>query len=150
MAGFYQPQLKAFIGRYRWVLLGAAVLAGVAAIIEAEYVYQSMEFMWRSRTLTLPSAIYSISFILAFLAFDKVKLPGIFYQLGVNTLGIYLIHKTVLLIAPKVVYHILPFVLGIQWLYQPLLTVTAIGVPMLAMILTRKLPIRKYYRYLFG
>ena len=150
VAGFYQPQLKAFIGRYRWVLLGLVVLAAAAAVFEAEYVFQSMEFMWRSRTLTLPSAIYSISFILAFLAFDKVTLPGILYQLGVNTLGIYLIHKTVLLIAPKVVYNLLPFILGIQWLYQPLLIATAIGVPMLAMMATRKLPIRKYYRYLFG
>jgi fucose 4-O-acetylase-like acetyltransferase len=150
VAGFYQTQLKELIGRYRWVLLGVMILSGAAAVAEAEFVYQSSGLMWRSRTLTLPSAIYAISFILAFLAFENIKMPKFVYQLGANILGIYLMHRTVLLIAPKVVYHVLPFVLGIQWIYQPLLIAMAIGVPMLAMMITRKLPIRKYYRYLFG
>ena len=150
VAGFNQPQLKKIINHYRWILFGLVIIAGAAAVAEAEWVFQTTEMMWRSRTLTLPSAIYAISFILAFLAFENVRLPDFFYKLGVNTLGIYLIHKTVLLIAPKAVYHILPFVLGIQAVYQPLLIAVGIVIPLLLMTVTRSLPIRKYFRLIFG
>lgn len=150
VVGFHQAQFREFIVRFRWALLGLAVVAGVAAVAEAEWVYQSAGLMWRSRTLTLPTAVFAISFILAFLAFENLRLPNFLYHLGVSTLGIYLIHETVLLVAPKVVYHVLPFVLGIELVYQPLLIATAVGVPLLMMALTRRLPIRKFYRYLYG
>lgn len=150
VGGFHKIELKKFITRHRWYLLALTIIAGLAAIGEAEWVFQRWEMMWRSRTLTLPSAIYSISFILTFLAFEKGTTPRLLMQLGRNTLGIYLIHKTVLLVMPKVVYHIAPFLLGIQILYQPFLIATAVAIPMGLMILTRKLPIRKYYRLFYG
>jgi len=151
VAGFYQAELKAFVIRFRWWLLGLAIIAGVAAVAEAEWVYKlTADEGWRSRTLTLPTVIYSISFILAFLAFDRLRLPGFLYQLGVDTLGIYLIHQVVLLIAPKIAYHVLPFILGIQAVYQPLLITLAVGTPMLMMIITRRLPVKNHYRILFG
>jgi hypothetical protein len=84
------------------------------------------------------------------LAFENVRLPGFLHQLGLDTLGIYLIHQTVLLVTPKIIYHALPFVLGIQAIYQPLLIAIAVGVPILLMWLIRKLPVRKYYRLIFG
>jgi membrane-bound acyltransferase YfiQ involved in biofilm formation len=150
IAGLNKERLKERISRFRWLLLGLTITAGIAAVVEAEWVYQSAEVMWRSRTLTLPSAIYAVSFILAFLAFEKVQFPNILYQLGTNTLGIYLIHKSVLLVAPKVVYHIFPFVLGVQILYMPLLITAGTGIPLLIMLVVRKTPIRKYYRIFFG
>jgi hypothetical protein len=150
-AGFYQLQLKTFITKYRWVLLGVAAAAGVAAIAEAEWVYQATaDVSWRSRTMTLPTVIYAISFILAFLAFDTIRLPKFFYQLGVDTLGIYMIHQVVLMVLPKIIYHILPFLLGIQVFYQPLLIIISIGAPVLLMLLTRRLPIKNHSRILFG
>lgn len=151
VAGFHQAELKAFITRYRWLLLGLVIVAGVLAVVETEWVFKTTEITtWRSRTLTLPTVIYAISFILTFMAFDKLRLPGFLYQLGVDTLGIYLIHQVVLLFAPKLVYHFLPFVLGIQAIYQPLLIAVAVGVPLLLMAITRRLPVRKYYRIVFG
>ncbi len=150
VAGFHKVELKKFIFSQRWILLGLTIIAGLAAVIEAEWVFQRWEMMWRSRTLTIPSALYSISFILTYLAFEKDSTPRLLIQLGTNTLGIYLIHQTVLLVMPKVVYHIAPFLLGIQILYQPFLIATAAAIPMELMIITRTLPIRKYYRFLFG
>ncbi|NSW52296.1 MAG: acyltransferase family protein [Anaerolineae bacterium] len=149
-AGFHQAQLKAVIHRLRWVLLGGLVVMAAAMIMEAEWVYQTTEMTWWSRTLTLPSALYAISFILTFLAFEKLELPVVLYHIGVNTLGIYLIHKTVLLVAPKIVYHVLPAILGMQIVYQPLLIALGAGLPLLLMLIIRKTPLRKFYRVLFG
>jgi fucose 4-O-acetylase-like acetyltransferase len=150
IAGVNKERLKTFITRYRWLLLGVTIIAYFGAVVEAEWVYQSADVLWRSRTLTFPSAVFSISFILTFLAFEKSKLPNFLYQLGTNTLGIYLIHKTVLLVMPKIVYHVLPIVLGIQIVYIPILILSGIGIPLLIMMATRKLPSRKFYRLLFG
>lgn len=152
VAGFYQAQLKELITRFRWLLLGLVIVAGGIAIFEAEWVFaRTTEVVdWRSRTLTLPTVLYAVSFILTFLAFDKVKLPGFLYHLGVNTLGIYLLHRTVLLVVPKIVYHVLPVILGIQVIYQLVLISLAIGVPLLLMAIIRRLPVRKFNRLLFG
>jgi len=77
-------------------------------------------------------------------------LPGFLYHLGVNTLGIYLLHRTVLLVVPKIVYHVLPVILGIQVIYQLVLISLAIGVPLLLMAIIRRLSVRKFNRLLFG
>lgn len=152
VAGFYQPQLKELLAKIKWGLLAAVLVMSVLAVVEAEWVFRATEISWRSRTLTLPTALYAITFVLTFLAFDQVRLPfaGLLYQLGVDTLGIYLLHKSVLLVLPKIVYHALPFVLGLQVLYQPLLIGFAVGLPILLMLITRQLPVRKHYRAIFG
>jgi surface polysaccharide O-acyltransferase-like enzyme len=152
ITGFYQAQIKAWIDRYRWILLSAAAAAGILAVVEAEWAFQVLDANWRSRTLTLPTAIYSIAVILCFWAFDQVKIPfsGLLYHLGTATLGIYLIHQIVMLVMPKLVYHFFPILLGYQIFFQPFLVFTAIGIPILMMNITRKLPIRIYYRFIFG
>jgi probable poly-beta-1,6-N-acetyl-D-glucosamine export protein len=152
IAGFYQAPIKAWIIRFRWILLAAAVVSGILAVLESEWVFQTMNIVWRSRTLTLPTAIYSIAMILCFWAFEQVKIPfsGLLYRLGTDTLGIYLIHQIIMLVVPKVIYHVLPILMGYQILYQPVLVISAVGIPILMMNITRKLPIRVYYRYIFG
>ncbi len=150
-AGFHQTQLKAFIVRYRWALLGLTIIFGLLAVAEAEWVFRTTaQITWRSRTLTLPTAIYAVAFILTFLGFEKLSLPRFVYQLGVNTLAIYMIHQIVLLIVPKVVYHVLPAILGMQWVYQTVLVATGVFIPVLLMEVTRRLPVRKYSRLIFG
>lgn len=154
VAGFHQAELKAFITRYRWVLLGTVIAAGVAAVIEAEWMYQLTggEVDWRSRPITLPTVLYAASCILSFMAFDQWTPPfsSLFYRLGVNTLGIYLMHKSVLLVLPKVIYHVLPVILGMQWIYQPALIALAIGLPFLFIMIVQRSPVRSYSRILFG
>jgi surface polysaccharide O-acyltransferase-like enzyme len=134
-------------------LLGLTILFAILAVAESEWIFRQYDNPnWRSVTLSVPTFLYATLFILSYLAFDHVKLPfsKSLYQIGVGTLGIYLIHKSVLLILPKIVYHALPFVLGYQILYQPLLISVAIGVPLFLMSITKRSPLKKRYRIFFG
>ena len=153
VAGFHQAKLKEFVARAKWPLLAAVIVMAVLAVAEAEWVFQATELdTWRSRTLSLPTALFASTFILTFLAFDQVKLPfsGLLYQLGVDTLGIYLVHKSVLLVLPKIVYHVLPVILGLQPIYQSVLIAIAVGIPLVLMMIMRQSPIRSHYRTVFG
>ena len=153
IAGLRLTPLKQSAYKFRWLLLGLTILFAILAVAESEWIFQQYENPnWRSVTLSVPTFLYATLFILSYLAFDHVKLPfsKSLYQIGVGTLGIYLIHKSVLLILPKIVYHALPFVLGYQILYQPLLISVAIGVPLLLMSITKRSPLKKRYRIFFG
>jgi fucose 4-O-acetylase-like acetyltransferase len=153
ISGFRLPDLKQGLYKFRWPLLVSTLVFAVLAVVEAEWVFQTYEVdVWRSATLTLPTFLFILSFILAFFAFDHVEVPfsNFFYGLGVSTLAIYLIHKSILLVLPKLVYNFAPFILGYQVLYQPLLIATAIGIPVLMMNLTKRTPLSQVYRILYG
>lgn len=153
IAGFHFSELKSWLFRFRWILPAFVVILALIAVIESEWVFRTFDLTTlRSRTLTLPTALYAISVICCFLAFDQVRIPlsSQLYQIGVVTLGIYLIHKTILLFVPKIVYHVFPIILGYQVIYQPILISLAVGTPMVIMALIRRSPYRKYTRILFG
>jgi fucose 4-O-acetylase-like acetyltransferase len=153
IAGLRLTPLKRTVYKFRWGLLALTGVFALFAVAEAEWIFRQYNNPnWRSATLSVPTFLYAILFILSYLAFDHVKLPfsKTLYQIGVGTLGIYLMHKSVLLIVPKIIYHILPFALGYQILYQPLLICIAIGVPLLLMNLIKRFSLKKRYRTFFG
>jgi hypothetical protein len=153
ISGFRLPELKEGLFKFRWLLLAGTIIFAVLAVVEAEWVFRQFDNeIWRSSTLSFPTFLFSISFILCFLSFDHISLPfsNFFYSLGASTLAIYLIHKSILLVLPKIVYHAAPFVLGQQWLYQPLLIGISVVIPLIMMNLTRRTPLSKYYRLLYG
>lgn len=153
VAGFQLAELKSSLFRIRWILLAAVIFFGVLAVLEAEWVYQTIEMVsWRSRTLTLPTALYAISFILCFLAFDQTPIPFStqLYRIGAATLGIYLMHMSILIFIPKIIYNLIPGVMEYQFIFQPILIAASVGIPLLVMELTRRSPLRRYYRVLFG
>jgi hypothetical protein len=153
IAGLRLTDLKKNLYRFRWPLLAATLLFAVLAVAEAEWIFQHYDNQsWRSATLSIPTYLYAICFILCYLSFDHIELPfsKLFYQIGVGTLGIYLVHKSVLIVLPKIIYHIAPVILGYQILFQPILISISIATPMLMMNLIKRTPFRKHYRMLFG
>lgn len=153
LVGFHNARVKPLLVRFRWVLLGFTLGFGLLAVVESELVYQATQsIFWRSRTLTLPTVLYSITFILSFMAFDSVRLPfeNQLFKLGGSTLGVYLIHQIPLIYIPKIIYHVFPAILAYQVLYQPLLVSLALAAPLILMELVRRTPIKPAYRILFG
>jgi fucose 4-O-acetylase-like acetyltransferase len=151
--GFKLSELKQGLFKFRWYLLIGTLIFAVLAVVEAEWIFQQFDnTVWRSSTLSLPTFLFSTCFIFCFLAFDHVEIPlsDFFYNLGVSTLAIYLIHKSILLVLPKLVYHLIPFVMAYQIVFQPLLIALAVGIPIALLQLTKRSPLSKYYRILFG
>jgi peptidoglycan/LPS O-acetylase OafA/YrhL len=95
---------------------------------------------------------FALTAVLWWLAVVSPPLPivNVLHWLGARTYGIYLAHFLVLWGVAKGVYHIAPGLLAHQELFQPLLIVTGIGLPVAAMFLFTRSPLRKTYRVVFG
>jgi peptidoglycan/LPS O-acetylase OafA/YrhL len=71
-------------------------------------------------------------------------------NLSSRSFGIYIVHSPVMEVVARGLYHLAPFVLGYQFIFQPLLLLFGLGVPLMLMLLVERSPLRGYYRYLFG
>ena len=152
VSGFHLTRLKGWLLRFKWGLLVAVVLLGLLAILEPQAPLHTSGKDWGRALNSISSQLYAVAFILCFLAFDKVKVPGskIVHQLSKSSLGIYLLHPKVLEFAARVIRQIAPWILAHQVVFQPLLVVMAVGGPFLFMTIIFRSPARRFYRYLFG
>lgn len=152
VSGFHLAQLKQWLSQLKWGLLVAVFVLGLLAILEYEATYPITGKDWVGFFRLVSSDLYALAFILCFLAFDKVTIPGsrIAHQLGKSSFGIYLLHSKVLEFAARVIRQIAPWMLAHQVIFQPLLVVLGIGGPLLFMTAVSRSPARRFYRYLFG
>jgi peptidoglycan/LPS O-acetylase OafA/YrhL len=107
---------------------------------------------WRGGVVTLGAAFFSLFVMLFFLSSEKLQIPQtkLIFQLNQKVYGIYLMHPIMLMLAAKSVYHVLPGILGIQILFQPILYIAGILIPWFFMEFIAKKGLRKFYVYLFG
>jgi len=151
--GFHFKLVRQWLGPFKWGLLMATVALGVLSIIESEVLYDlTRDYDWARGPFKFSTFLYTVAFILLFLAFDKISLPftRTINWIGIRSYGIYLLHPKVLAVTAKVVYHIAPWLLAHQVLYQPVLLASGLGIPLLFMAGIAKSPARKFYHYLFG
>lgn len=158
IAGLHLPQFSRWLVQVKYRLLVTVVVAATLTLVEAELIFRYTGEVYylghiRGGYFTIPMTVYVISFILTVLAFKEVQIPfsKMLLQLGRRSYGIFLMHRTVLnYFTPRAVYHLAPFILGYQILYQPVLIVSAIGLPYLFMSFVARSRFRGAYRYLFG
>ena len=148
-----QPRIGQSFKRYRWVLLGLLLLAAVAAVLEPEWRARlsGME-SWKGTALTLSTTLYSVLFVVTYLGFEHVELPfsKTLYMMGGKSYGIYLSHILVLELTARAIYHLAPFILAYQIIFQPLLILAGVAIPYLLISGLMKSPLRATSRYLFG
>jgi len=152
VVSFHLKQLKALTTRFKWWLVAGTAIAYFAGIVEWEMLFKLSGQPWIASQETLVDGIYSIFFMLAFIGFDDMPLPAAkkIGEIGVKSFGIYLIHSPVLALASKIIYHLTPWMLGYQIIYQSVLVALGLGVPLLLMGWVKKSPAHPYYQYLFG
>jgi peptidoglycan/LPS O-acetylase OafA/YrhL len=152
VSGFHLQRFKQWLQRFKWHLLTIAIVSAPLAIIETELIFQLTGMDWRGGIFTLTGALYAISFILAFMAFDRVTIPfsKTIYELGLASFGIYLLHTTALEFFARVIRKLTPWLLAYQGVFMCVVTALAVAGPFLFMKLVSKSPLRKYHRYLFG
>ena len=139
--------------RFRWSLLCTLVVLAIITVYEAELLYRwSGDLEWGYSGSTLPTVLYNSTFLMCFMAFGKIRVPSekAVRYLSTRTYGIYLMFPMIQEMVARAVYHVAPWVLGYQILFQPLLVISTVGVPLLLMILVGRSPMRGAYKYLFG
>ena len=152
VSGFHLRSLREWLARYKWILLIVAVTSAPLAILETELIFRLTGLDWRGGIFTITGSLYAVSFILAFLAFDKARVPfsGLIYDLGRASFGIYLLHSTALEFFARSIQRYAPKLMVYQVLFLWVLVILAVGVPFLFMKAVAKSPLRKYHRLLFG
>jgi surface polysaccharide O-acyltransferase-like enzyme len=148
-------ELKPWLQRFKRPLLGAMILSGVLSVVEYDLVNRAVSpGVWLGPEFTgFAREFFSLFVLLTFAAFDKTRLPynNRLNELGVKSLGIYLVNAPAIYVASSLMYHLTPWILGQPILYQGLLFLVGLGVPLLLMAVTFKWPVTRLgYRYLFG
>ncbi len=153
VGGLHYERLKPRLQQVKWLLAGALAVLAVAGILEPEALYRSTGYDARLVPIALSTVLYSIVFLVAFMAFERLSLPrpNDVTKLGNRSYGIYLTHLKVMEYVTRFIHVALPALLAYQVVFiMPLAFVVGLGVPWAAMSLMIKSPLRKYYRYLFG
>lgn len=153
VASTYRESLTMWLARVKWQLLTAVILLGTLTMVEYEFYARLVGEEWLGPSFRgISSPLYALSFILCFLAFDDVSLPFSkqISDIGSKSLGIYLANIPVIYIVAVILYKAFPWTLGNQLVYQTVLVVVGIVIPLLLMNLASKTPVRKVYRYIYG
>jgi surface polysaccharide O-acyltransferase-like enzyme len=152
VVGVHASQLTQLLSRIKWALLAATVVLIPVGVLEWEILLENSGQDWVGPIETAVDSIYAFAFLLTFFAFNRARYPFTkeLSDLGPKSFGIYLIHDPVLRYASKAIFHIAPWILAYQLLFQPILIVLGLGIPLLLMAVVNRSPARKEYAYLFG
>lgn len=154
IAGMYPKQIKEKLAPYKSHLLWTALFFFMLSAIEAVFCYHLGDLYWpRGNDQTkLTSALFTISFVLIFVAHDRINIPfnKFLIKIGTHSYGLYLSHYVILGVLAKIVYGILPDQLAVGWLVLPTLFFGTATSAMLIMELVARSPAKRMYHYLFG
>ncbi len=150
--GFHLAEIRPVLIRLRWILLGAWAALLAAGMLEWELILRASGQDWLTPKVTLLDNLYSLTFLGLFIGFEGLRLPwtNVMNDLGTKSFGVYLSHTLVMVLTARAVYHFLPGILPHQLLFQPILILFSLGIPLLAMALLRRSPLRSTYAYVFG
>jgi peptidoglycan/LPS O-acetylase OafA/YrhL len=149
---FRLSTFKIWLKGYRWVLAGILVTLIPIGVMEWEAILGYSQFDWLASQPTLIDDLYAFIFLLCFLAFENFPFPHNkqINKVGAKSYGIYLVHSPVLEYTSRGIYHVLPWLLGVQIIFQPILVLLGIGLPLLLMKFVDRSPARRFYSYIFG
>lgn len=151
--GFHRKMFTNWFKKVRFGLLAALIFFAIMSVVEYQFVDNYIGDRWLGPNfIGIFRTFYVLTFSLTFLAFDKVKWPfeKQLNHLGTLSLGVYLANTPVIYIVSSMMYHLIPWIIGVQILYQPILILLGLGIPVLLMSIVSKSPARRYYQVVFG
>jgi fucose 4-O-acetylase-like acetyltransferase len=145
-------EFKGLLARTRRAWPAALVIFLALGMVESEALLRASGEDWIPYYDTALDSLYALAFIMSFLAYDKLVLPQSerLGELGTKSYGVYLIHAPAQEYMARAVAVLIPALLAVQAIFQPLLWLAGLGAPLLLMWLVSRSPANRYYRYLFG
>jgi hypothetical protein len=156
VCGLYSKEWLQRLVQWKWVWATLVVVFGVLTILEPKVITAvlqgPMELELLSNMGMVSENFYALALVFGFLAFADLPLPfpRAIGRLGSDSYGLYLVHGKAIEVASRVIRQVLPALLAYQALFVPLLFAVGLGVPLLAMEIVRRTPLRRYSQYLFG
>ena len=153
VAGLHSTTVSRWLARHRRLLLVSLLVVSVLSFVEYGVVSRLVDGPWAGSTFRgITGPLYSLVFLFAFLSLDEksLPLPKQVADLGLHSLGIYMANIPAIYIIAVLLYHLTPWVLGNQLIYQTILIAAGLGVPLLLMEMIRRSPARGTYKYIFG
>jgi hypothetical protein len=148
-----QDTILSWLRKIKWQLAIATVALLILSLVEYELFDRLTGPEWIGPTFRgVTNRVYSILFILSFLVIDIdwIPLSEKITYLGRLSFGIYLANIPIIYLVAVLLYKYAPWILGNQFLYQGILVIAGLGMPLLLMKLASLSRARPYYRYVFG
>lgn len=152
VAGFNISKVRDFAIRFRWLWLATAAALLLLGIYEWEFLRINSGQDWIGPKETVLDNFYALAFLLTFIAFEKIKYPfnNQISNLGAKSFGIYLSHAPILEYTARAFYHFAPAVFLYPLLFLLILIFVGLAIPLTAMAVTLKSPLKRIYVYVFG
>ena len=151
--GFHRQMFGGWLAGQKYLLFAALLLSAALSFWEYQWVDQWIGEQWLGPNfIGIFRTLYAVLFCFVILAFEKVKLPWEkqLSNLGVVSLGIYLVNTPAIYITSSLLYKFAPWVLGRQILYQPILTAAGLFIPLGLIKLVNRSSFKRYSAYIFG
>ena len=150
--GFHIKLFKDKLVRIKWILLAVTLALIPIGMIEWEIYFRLSGLEWLDHRETILDSIYALTFIFSILAFQDALFPlsDTVNNLGVKSYGIYLTHSIFMIYASRIIFHVAPTILAYQIIFQPLIIMIGLGIPLLLMAAVNRSPLKGMYTYIFG
>lgn len=150
--GFRFETLYAWIIDHRKQIYLATAFTLAVVVSEVSWFSGQMGKPMMYSNMLISSQLFAplVAMTMVSLNLEKLPYPKMLMRFGVQSLGIYLMHSLVNLVAAKGIYHVFPPLLGYPFVFFLFLVVVGVGIPLIAMKLVDLTPLKRYSFILFG
>lgn len=154
VVGLHTQSIVPRLVKMRWALVAMTVLLAILSVVEYFVADRLNGEIWIGPSFSgFIRNFYILFMILALISIDIAASPvkSFIQTLGSQSLGIYLANIPSIYAVALLMYHLTPWALEIQVIYQVVLTIAGLAIPLLLMRMVRSLnSLRPSYRYIFG
>jgi hypothetical protein len=154
VVGLYTQSVVPRLVQAKWKLLGAAIFFAILSVVEYFVADRLNGEAWIGPSFAGFMRNFYIFFtILALVSIDMAtnRVTKQIQTMGSQSLGIYLANIPSIYAVALFMYHFTPWALEIQIVYQTVLAIAGVAIPLLLMRMVRSLTtLRPSYRYIFG